>query len=65
MPAILKTIGAERVAELKQRIVRDLTTVFAAQYARTVSLSEMIAPQTIAACARRSTGAKHLVDPSL
>lgn len=65
MPAILKKIGAQRVAQLKQRIVRDLTTVFAAQYARTVSLSEMIAPQIIAACARRSTGAKHLVDPWL
>ena len=65
LPAILKTISADRVSELKQRIVRDLNTVFAAQYARTVSLAEMITPQTIAACARRSTGAKHLVDPRL
>lgn len=65
LPAILKTISPDRVSELKQRIVKDLTTVFAAQYTRTVSLAEMIAPQTIAACARRSTGAKHLVDPRL
>jgi NADPH:quinone reductase len=65
LPATLKSIGSQRVAQLKQRIVTDLNTTFAAQYARTVSLSEMIAPQTIAACARRSTGAKHLVDPWL
>jgi len=65
LPATLKSIGAQRVAQLRQRIVRDLNTTFAAQYARSVSLSEMISPQVIAACARRSTGAKHLVDPWL
>ena len=65
LPEILKTLSTDRVSELKQRIVRELTTVFAAQYTRTVSLAEMIAPQTILACARRSTGAKHLVDPRL
>ena len=58
-------LGAARVGELKRRIVRDLTTTFAAQYARTVSLGELIAPQTLVACARRSTGAKYLVDPRL
>ena len=65
LPAILKAMGPARVAELKQRIATELTTVFAGQYARTVSLTDMIAPQTIAACARRSTGGKHLVDPRL
>jgi NADPH:quinone reductase-like Zn-dependent oxidoreductase len=63
--AVLKMLGAARVGKLKRRIVRDLTTTFAAQYARTVSLSELIAPQTLVACARRSTGAKYLVDPRL
>jgi hypothetical protein len=43
----------------------DLTTTFAAQYAGTVSLRELIAPETLVACARRSTGAKYLVDPRL
>ena len=54
-----------RVAELTQRTASELSTVFAGQYARNVSLTEMIAPQTIAACARRSTGGKHLVGPRL
>jgi len=65
LPGVLKRIGAERVAQLKRRIVADLTTTFAAQYARTVSLKELIAPQTLAACWHRSSGAKYLVDPRL
>lgn len=65
LPAILKAMGPDRVGELKQRIATELTAVFAGQYARTVSLTEMIAPQTIVAYARRATGAKHLVDPRL
>jgi len=65
LPGVLKRIGTKRVAQLKRRIVADLTTTFAAQYARTVSLRELIAPQTLAACWHRSSGAKYLVDPRL
>jgi NADPH2:quinone reductase len=63
LPGVLKRIGTKRVAQLKRRIVADLTTTFAAQYARTVSLRGLIAPQTLAACWHRSSGAKYLVDP--
>jgi NADPH2:quinone reductase len=63
-PFLVKA-GAERVAQLKARVAAELTTTFASHYTRTLSLAETLDPKNISAYARRATGEKVLIDPSL
>lgn len=60
----LDRIGEARVAELKARIARELTTTFASTYNRSVSLTELLQPETLAFAVARSTGSKLLVKPN-
>ena len=60
----LAKIGPDAIAALKGRIARELTTTFASHYSRTISLAEALGPQTVAAYARKATGAKYVIDPS-
>ncbi|WPB55047.1 zinc-binding dehydrogenase [Xylophilus sp. GOD-11R] len=60
----LQKIGPEGVAKLKQRVADELSTTFASDYAREISLAEMLQPDVIAAYASRSTGQKFLIDPA-
>ncbi|NWG53206.1 MAG: NADH oxidase [Hydrogenophilaceae bacterium] len=61
--AFLQKIGADR-QRLQARIVRELETTFAIQYAGEISLAEALTPDVIAAYTRRATGAKYLINPS-
>ncbi len=60
----LQQLDATRLQALKQRVAHELHTTFASHYDRQVSLSGMLQPDVVAAYAKRSTGAKFLVDPS-
>jgi NADPH:quinone reductase-like Zn-dependent oxidoreductase len=60
----LQKLGPAEVARLRARIVAELTTTFASHYAETISLSEVLSPERVAAYTKRGTGAKVLVDPS-
>jgi len=59
----LQKIGAGR-ARLQDRIISELQTTFASRYVAEVSLAEALAPEVIAAFARRATGEKYLIVPS-
>lgn len=61
----LQKVGAERTAALKARVAAELKTTFASHYSRTISLEDVLKPEVIAAYAKRATGEKYLIDPSL
>ena len=60
----LNRVGPEVTRRLKQRVLDELRTTFASQYAKTVSLAQMLDPAEVAVYAQRATGQKFLVDPS-
>lgn len=61
----LQKAGRDTVTRMRQRVVSELKTTFASHYTRTISLSDSLKPDVIAAYARRATGEKYLIDPSL
>lgn len=60
----LERIGPEASERLRQRVADEVTTTFASQYAREISLAEALDPQHIAAYNRRATGEKYLINPN-
>ncbi|WP_242443531.1 NADH oxidase [Sphingobium sp. LB126] len=61
----LQKFGDETTRALKDRIVRELSTTFASSYKGTLSLSDVVNPEFAKEYARKSTGSKFLVNPSL
>lgn len=64
MPPILRRVGLARALQLRERVLAGLTTTFASHYSREVSLSEMLDPDVLVACARKGTGEKVLINPA-
>jgi NADPH:quinone reductase-like Zn-dependent oxidoreductase len=60
----LQKIGAVGAQALRERVAREITTTFASHYTRTISLTEALQPDVIAAYNRKTTGEKFLIDPS-
>ncbi len=60
----LERIGPEPSERLRQRVADEVTTTFASQYAREISLAEALDPQHIAVYNRRATGEKYLINPN-
>ncbi len=63
-PFLMK-IGPDGIQALKGRVVAGLRTTFASRYTRTVSLTEALRLDVIAAYSRRATGEKVLINPRL
>jgi NADPH:quinone reductase-like Zn-dependent oxidoreductase len=61
----LQKAGAAEVQRLRERVAREITTTFASHYTRTISLTQALEPDVVAAYNRRATGEKFLIDPSL
>ena len=62
MSAFPDCIDATVQEALKQRALCGLPGMFATGYARTVSLPDLLQPQTLAHAAGRATGGKLLID---
>ncbi|SPA34469.1 NADPH:quinone reductase (fragment) [Cupriavidus taiwanensis] len=60
----LARIGADEAERLRKRVASEITTTFASQYTREISLAEAIEPDVIRAYQRKATGAKYLIAPS-
>jgi NADPH:quinone reductase len=60
----IEKIGPLAFQELKERVARELKTIFASRYSKEISLVEALQPATIAAYARRATGEKYLINPN-
>lgn len=54
-----------RLGALRARIASELKGVFASRYTRQISLAELLQPEIARAYARRATGEKYLLNPSL
>jgi NADPH:quinone reductase len=59
----LQTAGAETIGRLRARVAAELTTTFASDYTREVSLAGMLRPEAFNAYVKRATGEKFLVTP--
>lgn len=59
----LQTAGAETIGRLRARVAAELTTTFASNYTREVSLAGMLQPEAFHEYVKRATGAKFLVTP--
>ncbi|MBV8711122.1 MAG: hypothetical protein JOY56_05065, partial [Solirubrobacterales bacterium] len=46
------------------RVLAEAKTTFASGYAQIIGLRDVLRPEVLAVVARRSTGAKYLIDPS-
>jgi NADPH2:quinone reductase len=60
----IEKIGPLAFQELKERVARDLKTIFASHYSREISLAEALQPEVIAAYSQRATGNKYLINPN-
>jgi NADPH:quinone reductase-like Zn-dependent oxidoreductase len=60
----LTRIGAEATKKFRERVANEITTTFASQYTREISLAEALDPDIIRAYQRKSTGEKYLIVPS-
>lgn len=61
----LQNASPQRVTQLKERVAAELKTTFASHYTRTLSLAQALYPENIAVYAKRATGEKYLINPSL
>ena len=49
---------------MRARVLAEAKTTFASGYAQTIGLRDVLRPEILGVCARRSTGTKYLIDPS-
>lgn len=59
----LQNAGGETIARLRARVAAELTTTFASNYTREVSLAAMLDPDAFNQYVKRATGEKFLVTP--
>ena len=60
----LQRVGPEASEKLKARVAREISSTFASDYTKVVSLAEALRPDEIAVYGRQATGEKYLIDPS-
>jgi len=63
LPPFLKRIGPEAGQKLRERVARDIKTIFASHYTDEVSLTAALSLESIAAYGAQATGSKFLVTP--
>ncbi len=62
-PFLMK-IGPEAAAGLRRRVAREIKTIFASRYTRTITLTDALKLENILAYNRRATGEKFLINPN-
>jgi NADPH2:quinone reductase len=65
MTWFIDKIGPEQAARLRERVAAELTTIFASHITAEISLAQALSVDTIRAYARRATGEKYAINPSL
>lgn len=65
LPNFLARVGSEVAAEMRNRVVQDLTTIFKNQYAGEISLSDALQSDLVARYSAKRTGEKYLINPQL
>lgn len=62
LPNFLATLDDAARERLHARVAAELTTTFASHYKATVSLADLLDPETLRAIARKGTGEKYLIE---
>jgi NADPH:quinone reductase len=60
----LARLGGQAIGRMRARVLAEAKTTFASGYAQTIGLRDVLQPEVLAVCGRRSTGTKYLIDPS-
>lgn len=60
----LERVGPEAAERLRQRVADEVTTTFASDYAKEISLAEALDFENIAVYNKRATGEKYLINPN-
>jgi len=60
----LQRIGKDAAQKLRMRVMAELKTTFASNYTKDISLAEALSLDEIARYTKKSTGAKHLINPN-
>lgn len=63
--AFLQRVGPDESEKMKARVLAELTTTFRTEFTREISLLGVLQPENIATYAKRATGEKFVVNPSL
>ncbi|WAJ43519.1 zinc-binding dehydrogenase [Mycobacterium sp. Aquia_216] len=63
LTSFIQSAGAETFGRLRARVAAELTTTFASNYTREVSLAGMLSPDAFNEYVKRATGEKFLVTP--
>lgn len=63
MPNFLARIGVEKAQALRERVAREVTTIFSSHYDREISLFEALDVDIARDYLRKATGAKVLINP--
>jgi NADPH2:quinone reductase len=58
-------LPVDTVAAMRARVLSELKTTFASAYAQTIGLAAVLDPAHLTTFAKRSTGSKYLINPSL
>lgn len=61
----LQKIGREEAQKMRDRVAAELKTTFASHYTSTISLTQALDPEILAAYNRRATGEKYLINPHM
>ena len=61
----LQKIGREDAQKMRDRVAAELKTTFASHYTSTISLTQALDPEILAAYNRRATGEKYLINPHM
>ena len=64
LPLFLQKVGAEAGQRLRERVAREIKTIFASHYTNEVSLAGALHLNAIAAYGRQATGEKYLIRPN-
>jgi NADPH:quinone reductase len=61
----LARLGGEAIGRMCARVLAEAKTTFASRYAQTIGLRDVLQPEVLGVCARRSTGTKYLINPAI
>jgi NADPH:quinone reductase-like Zn-dependent oxidoreductase len=63
LPYFLDKVGPAESQRLRERVAREIKTIFASRYSHVISLDEALQPEVIAAYNKKATGDKYLIAP--
>ncbi len=64
LPRFMAKLGMEKAGQLQARVAKEITTTFASNFTKELSLAEVLDPATIAQYNAKKTGEKYIVNPN-